>query len=143
MKPIFICLSAGVLIFVLFQKHQQDQRREAYGEKQALIAVTCWEMTRESNRAGFTQNGYDYKYNDLYLIGQAKNVSGKHLRGVVLQTSISDARDSVDGRLLIDVGDMNPGHVYDIDAFVKELYEDDYFRSVSKCTIKDVQVVEN
>ncbi len=40
MNKIVICLSTALLAFVLFQKHQQDQRRDAYKAHQALIDVS-------------------------------------------------------------------------------------------------------
>ncbi len=121
------------MVFFLFQEYQQKQRRKAYKAKQALINISCKEVTKESNRPGFMKNGYHYKYNDLYLAGSAKNVSGKRLRGVVLRSY----------ELLINVGDMEPGEAYEINKFVKELYEIIEFRPTKRnCYIKDVEVVE-
>ena len=40
MNKIIVCLGAATLAFVLFQKHQQDQCRDAYQAHQALIDVS-------------------------------------------------------------------------------------------------------
>ena len=39
---------------------------------------------------------------------------------------------------------MNPGQVYVVDEFIKELYEDNglSFRYESKCRVKDAEIVE-
>ncbi len=142
MNKVAICLAAVALAFVLFQKHQQDGRGQAYKAKQALIAISCREVPRESSRVAAVKDGYTYTYNDLYLSGTAENVSGRHLRGVVLETPIGDARHSSKGALSIHIGDMSPGQIYKIDEFVKELTKDMSFRSQSKCRVKDVEVVD-
>ena len=48
---------------------------------------------------------------------------------------------SADRRLF---GDMNPGQVYVVDEFIKELYGDNglSFRYQSKCRVKDAEIVE-
>ena len=130
------------MILVLFQNHQQKKREEAFKAKKALINISCKEVTKESNRPMFMKNGYYYKYNDLYLTGSAKNVSGKRLRGVVLRSYISDAKDSAEGELLINVGDMEPGEVYEINKFVKEVSEKIELRRTKNCSIEDVEVVD-
>ena len=142
MNKVVIGLAVVVLAFVLFQKHQQDSRVGAYKEKQALLAVSCFEVTRESSRAAPSKNGYSYRYNDLYLSVRAKNVSGRHLRGVVLETHIEDARHSLNGALSIHIGDMSPGQSYTTDEFIKKLTEDQFFRTKKKCRVKHAEVVD-
>ncbi len=142
MNKVVICLAAAALAFFVFQKHQQDSRGQAYKAKQALIAISCREVPRESSRVAAVRDGYTYRYNDLYLSGSATNVSGRHLRGVVLETRIQDARHSSDGALSIHIGDMSLGQTYKIDEFVKELTKDMTFRSQRKCRVRDVEVVD-